>query len=662
VNIDDPLTGSVDLAVTPSTLAPGESGTATATYNTTQDDLNAGEILNTATATGSDPGGNPVQDTDDETIVGQQNPAIMLLKSADPQVYSSVGETITYTFTVTNTGNVTLTDVEIDDALTGSVDLAVTPATLAPGASGTATATFTTTQDNINSGQILNTATATGKDPNGVSVQDEDDETVEGPKQEPEITLVKTADPQLYYNVGDIIIYTFTATNTGNVTLTNVVINDPLTRTVEKLMTPSTLAPGESATASATYTITQADMDAGQVTNVATVTGYDPDDNPVENEDDEVVVDPNQNPAISLEKTADPLVFTEVGELITYTFTVTNTGDVTLTNVVIDDPLTGSVDLPVTPSTLAPGASGTATATYNTTQADVNAGIVNNTATATGTPPSGLDVSDDDSAAVEGPKQSPDITLIKTANPQVYTETGEVITFTFTVTNTGNVTLTDVVIDDPLTGSVNLSVSPSTLAPGATGTAMATYTITSGDVSSGQVVNVANATGYDPSDNSVEDTDEETIEGPKQSPDINLIKTASPQTYNEVGDVITYTFTVTNTGNATLTNVVIDDPLTGSVNLAVSPSTLDPGETGTATATYTITQADITAGKVTNSATATGSSGGEEYSDTDTETVPKEVDPTPDKPSGGNETNLMSFIDTVLTLLCKIGFRFSQCD
>jgi uncharacterized repeat protein (TIGR01451 family) len=191
---------------------------------------------------------------------------------------------------------------------------------------------------------------------------------------------------------------------------------------------------------------------------------------------------------------------------------------------------------------------------------------------------------------------------------------------------------------------------------------MATYTITSGDVSSGQVVNVANATGYDPSDNSVEDTDEETIEGPKQSPDINLIKTASPQTYNEVGDVITYTFTVTNTGNATLTNVVIDDPLTGSVNLAVSPSTLDPGETGTATATYTITQADITAGKVTNSATATGSSGGEEYSDTDTETVPKEVDPTPDKPSGGNETNLMSFIDTVLTLLCKIGFRFSQCD
>jgi uncharacterized repeat protein (TIGR01451 family) len=662
VNIDDPLTGSVDLAVTPSTLAPGESGTATATYNTTQDDLNAGEILNTATATGSDPGGNPVQDTDDETVVGQQNPAIMLLKSADPQVYSSVGETITYTFTVTNTGNVTLTDVEIDDALTGSVDLAVTPATLAPGASGTATATFTTTQDNINSGQILNTATATGKDPNGVSVQDEDDETVEGPKQEPEITLVKTADPQLYYNVGDIIIYTFTATNTGNVTLTNVVINDPLTRTVEKLMTPSTLAPGESATASATYTITQADMDAGQVTNVATVTGYDPDDNPVENEDDEVVVDPNQNPAISLEKTADPLVFTEVGELITYTFTVTNTGDVTLTNVVIDDPLTGSVDLPVTPSTLAPGASGTATATYNTTQADVNAGIVNNTATATGTPPSGLDVSDDDSAAVEGPKQSPDITLIKTANPQVYTETGEVITFTFTVTNTGNVTLTDVVIDDPLTGSVNLSVSPSTLAPGATGTAMATYTITSGDVSSGQVVNVANATGYDPSDNSVEDTDEETIEGPKQSPDINLIKTASPQTYNEVGDVITYTFTVTNTGNATLTNVVIDDPLTGSVNLAVSPSTLDPGETGTATATYTITQADITAGKVTNSATATGSSGGEEYSDTDTETVPKEVDPTPDKPSGGNETNLMSFIDTVLTLLCKIGFRFSQCD
>jgi len=316
----------------------------------------------------------------------------------------------------------------------------------------------------------------------------------------------------------------------------------------------------------------------------------------------------------------------------------------------------------VTPSTLTPGDSGTATATYTTTQADVNAGLVNNTATATGTPPSGPDVSDDDSALVEGPKQSGDITLVKTANPQVFTEVGEVITYTFTVTNTGNVTLDDIVIDDPLTGSVNLSVSPSTLVPGETGTATATYTTTNADVSAGEVVNVATATGYDPSDNPVEDTDEETIEGPKQAPDINLVKTASPQTYDEVGDVITYTFTVTNTGNATLTNVVIDDPLTGSVNLAVSPSTLDPGEKGTATATYTITQADINAGKVTNSATATGSSGGEEYSDTDTETVTKEVDTTPDKPSGGNETNLISFIDTVLNMLCEIGFRFSQCD
>jgi len=474
--------------------------------------------------------------------------------------------------------------------------------------------------------------------------------------------LVKTADPQFYSSVGDIITYTFTATNTGNLTLTDVVINDPLTGTVDVLMTPSTLAPGESATASATYTITQADMDAGQVTNIATVTGYDPDDNPVEDQDDEIVVDPSPDAAIRLEKTANPLVFTGVNEVISYTFTVTNTGDVTLTNVVIDDPLTGSVDLPVTPSTLSPGASGTATATYTITQADVNAGIVTNTATATGYDPSDNPVEDTDDETVEGPKQSPDINLVKTASPQTYDEVGDVITYTFTVTNTGNVTLTDVVIDDPLTGSVDLSVSPSTLVPGATGTATAIYTITNDDLNDGEVVNVATVTGKDPSDNPVEDEDDETIESPKQSPDINLVKTASPQTYDEVGDVITYTFTVTNTGDATLTNVVINDPLTVSVNLAVSPSTLDPGEKGTATATYTITQADINAGKVTNSATATGSSGGEEYSDTDTETVTKETDTTPDKPSGGGETNLISFIDTVLNMLCKIGFKFSQCD
>ncbi|MEZ5191696.1 MAG: hypothetical protein R2734_03705 [Nocardioides sp.] len=63
-------------------------------------------------------------------------------------------------------------------------------------------------------------------------------------------------------------------TNTGNTTLTGVTVNDPKVGTVTCPVT--TLAPGASTTCTATYTITQADVDAGQVVNTATTTGTPP--------------------------------------------------------------------------------------------------------------------------------------------------------------------------------------------------------------------------------------------------------------------------------------------------------------------------------------------------------------------------------------------------
>ena len=54
---------------------------------------------------------------------------------------------------------------------------------------------------------------------------------------------------------------------------------------------------------------------------------------------------------------------TTAGDTIAYTFVVTNTGNVTLDSVAVDDPLVGAVSCPVT--TLAPGASTTCTATLH---------------------------------------------------------------------------------------------------------------------------------------------------------------------------------------------------------------------------------------------------------------------------------------------------------
>jgi uncharacterized repeat protein (TIGR01451 family) len=89
--------------------------------------------------------------------------------------------------------------------------------------------------------------------------------------------------------------------------------------------------------------------------------------------------------AISLVKTATPMVFSYPGVKISYSFLVTNTGDVTLTKVGIDDSLPGLSAISCPQSSLSPGARETCTATYYTTQGDVNAGLVVNTATAHGT-------------------------------------------------------------------------------------------------------------------------------------------------------------------------------------------------------------------------------------------------------------------------------------
>ncbi len=136
---------------------------------------------------------------------------------------------VTYTFTTTNTGTTTLSDVEVSDTgLTGlsALDCDPTaPATLAPGAVLTCTGTKTMTQADVDAGAVTNTATATGTPPGGgPDVTDTDDETVTSAGT-PGISLVKLASPSTY-GAGDVVTYSFTATNTGTTTLSGVRVSD----------------------------------------------------------------------------------------------------------------------------------------------------------------------------------------------------------------------------------------------------------------------------------------------------------------------------------------------------------------------------------------------------------------------------------------------------
>jgi hypothetical protein len=91
------------------------------------------------------------------------------------------------------------------------------------------------------------------------------------------------------------------------------------------------------------------------------------------------------------------------------------------------------------------------------------------------------------------------------------------------------------------------------------------------------------------------------------NPAFGLVKTSSVGGTGIVGDVITYTFALTNTGPVALTNITVTDPMPGLTITGNPIATLDIGVVDeTITGTYTITQADVDAGSVTNSATAAG--------------------------------------------------------
>jgi len=237
-----------------------------------------------------------------------------------------------------------------------------------------------------------------------------------------------------------------------------------------------------------TYTITAGDL-PGPLVNTVTVTGTPPVGNDVTAEGSASVA-LISNPAITVTKSVTPTT-ANVGEVVTYTYLVTNTGDVTLSSVVAVDDKLGSVTLGST--TLAPGASTGGVLTYTVTEGDLPGPLVN-TVTVTGTPPVGNDVTAEGSASV-ALTSNPSITVTKSVTPTT-AGVGEVVTYTYLVTNTGDVTLSSVVAVDDKLGSVTLGST--TLAPGASTGGVLTYTVTAGDLP-GPLTNTVTVTGTSPS-------------------------------------------------------------------------------------------------------------------------------------------------------------------
>ncbi len=164
-----------------------------------------------------------------------------------------------------------------------------------------------------------------------------------------------------------------------------------------------------------------------------------------------------------------------VGSTVTWTYVVTNIGDVTLTGVKVTDDQVGAISCPQT--TLVPGASMTCTAFGTAVEGQyANVGLVT----------TDQEVSDSDPSHYIGfVPEEPAVDIEKATNgedadaptgPQV--PTGSTVTWTYVVTNTGNVTLTGVTVTDDQ--GVAVSCPQTTLAVGESMTCTASGTATGG--------------------------------------------------------------------------------------------------------------------------------------------------------------------------------------
>jgi uncharacterized repeat protein (TIGR01451 family) len=620
-------------------LAVGATTNGTYTTSLTQKTIDAGSLTNIVIGTGIDPKGKPVTDKDTAKVTLDGTAAIDVTKVANPTVINNakVGDPVQYSYTLKNTGPVSLFNVNLVDdngtpalltddvtinaigAFRNGVQIAGAPGLtlgltdldldgaaddLAVGATTTATYQGNLTQAAIDTGSVTNFVIGTGTDPKGKPVTDKDTAkvTLNGTSS---IDVTKVANPLAINNpkVGDPVQYSYTLKNTGPTSLFNVNLVDN-NGTPDLLTDDVTInaigtfrngvqiagAPGlilgltdidldgaaddlaVGATTTATYTgnLTQAAIELGALTNIVVGKGIDPKGKTVTDEAIAKVI-LNAPPLIAVTKVANPTVINnaKVGDPIQYSYTLKNTGPVSLLNVNLVDNngttalLTDDVtinalgafrngvqiagasgltlgltdlDLDGAADDLAVGATTTATYTGNLTQAAIDAGFVTNIVIGKGIDARGTTVTDTANAIVTltppPPVCPPAVTLVKTAGCIINNDhdpnpsAGDTVVYTYAVTNSGPVDLFNLILMDDngpsvagddfeikIEGLANLDggLVANDLAIGQTVFGYYTKTLSAEDICAGSFTNIGSVEGFSASGASTTATSSATI-------------------------------------------------------------------------------------------------------------------------------------------------------
>jgi uncharacterized repeat protein (TIGR01451 family)/gliding motility-associated-like protein len=697
------------------TLIPGEQAFYTASFALTQPVVDSGGLSNQATITADSPGittalevlsDDPVTDqlNDATKLSIEHNPIIEVVKTAQAPS-TDVGDTIGYTIHIENKGNVTLDNVTLDDVLTDGTGLETSlntdlvfdntsgvEGTIEVGQTVTYTLDFLIDQTAFDSGKVMNTILVTADSPKDIEISDrsddgddtdgdiDDDPTLVTFTHAPEVEITKevASITQAVTNqtgLGDTINYTITVNNTGDVTLTNINVTDiltdaagnTLTLTTGPPLTLTTLAPGASHPFTATYQIEQQAVNSGEVSNNATVSATSPLGEQVSGAIENLVVtEIDQSPSLIVEKEANLVdngdLIDGIGDIVQYTITVTNNGNVNLTGITVTDTLKdkkdnllelssgqdlnyGGANMGSLEGTLKPNEIATYTAYHIIDQDIVDAGGIYNVATVNANGPGSIPLTPVDSDATETLiVANPEMEVVKTAklfgNTDEIIETGDLISYTIVVTNTGNVTLVDVAVTDVLSDGEGDPIELTTKAsidgvkrdipPGESVTYEVTYLIEQDAADTGSVSNVATASATLPDGTSFGPIDSDpAVVIMTENPSITINKTAVENDgingQMDLGETIDYTITVTNNGNVTLEQINIIDTLTdgkgieidltsqlapaslNSVSQTTPITRLEVDDIATYSVQYSVDQAAINSGKLTNIATVTAS-------------------------------------------------------
>ena len=365
-------------------VQPGATVTTSACHVVNEDDLKEGTYTNTVKAEFKE-----VKKTWEGTDEEDQFAHLTLAKEvtnapADETAYMN-GETIRYQITVTNDGTAELYSLKIADILTG--DEWNNIQSLDPGEELTFDTSYKVTDHDAENGFVTNQAVGNAQDANGNFVEPQPVSVrVPVQKAKPSLYLEKTSDKDKAVELGETIHYTIRVVNNGNTAVSDIVVTDEMTG---DSWNAGTLKPGEGKIFHTEYVVTEKDILAGSVKNVALADGKDPngdkpDVTPGEKEDK--TVPENSHLTVTKKTVSSPKNRSgyTLGETIRYWIEAVNDGNLTLTEVEVTDPLTGET---WKVEKLAPGEKQIFETKYTVTEKDQSAGRVVNEATAKGKTP-----------------------------------------------------------------------------------------------------------------------------------------------------------------------------------------------------------------------------------------------------------------------------------